>query len=80
MKEKTKNNLSLLRRCSTIMLLDDEAMLLNAIEKYLKAKKFKVITCQSAEEALQRIKKEKIRKERRNYCQKDTRSKIFSHY
>ena len=60
MKEKTKNNLSLLRRCSTIMLLDDEAMLLNAIEKYLKAKKFKVITCQSAEEALQKIKKEKI--------------------
>ena len=60
MKEKTKNRVLSLRKCSTIMLLDDEAMLLNAIQKYLRAKKFRVITCQSAEEGLEKIKKEEV--------------------
>ena len=60
MKEKNKNNILLLRKSSTIMLLDDEEMLLAATQKYLNAKEFRVITCRSAKEGLERIKRDKV--------------------
>ena len=42
------------------MIIDDEHVLLNAIKKYLMAKEFNIITCNSGKEALRRVKKEKI--------------------
>ena len=60
MKEKNKNNIVLLRKSSTIMLVDDEEMLLAATQKYLSAKEFRVITCKSAKEGLEKIKKDKV--------------------
>ena len=42
------------------MLVDDEEMLLAATQKYLSAKEFRVITCKSANEGLEKIKKDKV--------------------
>ena len=60
MKEKNKNNILLLRKSSTIMHLDDEEMLLAATQKYLNAKEFRVITCRSAKEVFERIKRDNV--------------------
>ena len=60
MKEKSRNQILLSRQLSRIMIIDDEHVLLNAIKKYLMAKEFNIITCNSGKEALRRVKKEKI--------------------
>ena len=60
MKEKSRNQILLSRQSSRIMVIDDEYVLLNAIKKYLMAKQFNIITCNSGKEALKKVKKEKI--------------------
>ena len=42
------------------MIVDDEKKLLLAVEKYLTAKQFKIIVCNSAKEALNKLKGEQI--------------------
>ena len=42
------------------MIVDDEDILLNAIKKYLMAKEFNIITCNSGKQALEKIKEERI--------------------
>ena len=60
MKEKSKNEIILSRSSSTIMIIDDEQKLLIAIRKYLMAKKFRIIICQSGGEAIKKLKEEKV--------------------
>ena len=60
MKEKSKNEIILSRRSSTIMIIDDEQKLLVAIRKYLMAKHFRIIICKSGGEAIKRLKEENV--------------------
>ena len=60
MKEKEKKGIHLSYRYSKIMVIDDEKKLLVAIQKYLIAKNFKTIVCSSGEEALSKLKNEKV--------------------
>ena len=60
MKEKRKKNIQKSREFSKIMVVDDEKKLLLAVEKYLTAKQFKIIVCNSAKEALNKLKGEQI--------------------
>ena len=60
MKEKSRNQTLISRQSSKIMIVDDEDILLNAIKKYLMAKEFNIITCNSGKQALEKIKEERI--------------------
>jgi DNA-binding NarL/FixJ family response regulator len=60
MKEKSKDEILLHQRSSTVMIVDDEQKLLIAMKKYLMAKYYKIIICKSGTEAIEKLTKEKV--------------------